>query len=89
MIVPIITGLESSILLDTNPDKPAVLQIMNLAREKYPKSFQHPVIIMVSERIIQKIQQQAPDFWSWRSGEPEIFDASHIDQELDLIFPLS
>ncbi|MBI1922743.1 tetratricopeptide repeat protein [Candidatus Poribacteria bacterium] len=72
-IALIITGLEASILLDDNETYPAVLQIMNLGRESYPKAFPYPFILWLSDKMLRKVQLEAPDFWSWRSAEPDRF----------------
>jgi sulfatase modifying factor 1 len=71
-----VTGLEASILLDSNEEYPAVLQIMNLGREKYSTDLPYPFIIFLSDRMLRKVQNVAPDFWSWRSAEPERFDTT-------------
>ncbi|MBM3239638.1 tetratricopeptide repeat protein [Candidatus Poribacteria bacterium] len=83
-IALVITGLESSILLDSDEEHPAVLQIMNLGRDNYPKSFPHPFIICLSDKMLQKVQRVAPDFWSWRSAEPLRFAVTEdfLEQEI-------
>ena len=65
----IITGLETSIFMDSNEKRPTVFQRINLAREQY-KSFKYPFIICLSGSTLQKLQRVAPDFWAWRSAEP-------------------
>jgi len=84
----VLTGLEASILLDSNEKRPAVLQIMNLSREQYPESFSRPLIIFMSEKMITKTQLIAPDFWSWRSGEPEQFENLMIKDEIEKLIPI-
>ena len=83
-IALIITGLESSILLDSDEEHPAVLQIMNFGRDNYPKSFPHPFIICLSDKMLQKVQKVAPDFWSWRRAEPLRFAVTKdfLEQEI-------
>ena len=83
-IALIITGLESSILLDSDEEHPAVLQIMNFGRDNYPKSFPHPFIICLSDKMLQKVQKVAPDFWSWRRAEPLRFAVTEgfLEQEI-------
>jgi tetratricopeptide (TPR) repeat protein len=77
-----VTGLESSILLDNDEDHPAVLQVLNLARERFPATLPFPFTIWLSEAMLRKVQSAAPDFWSWRAAEPErlALDA-RLDQE--------
>ncbi|MBI1925617.1 tetratricopeptide repeat protein [Candidatus Poribacteria bacterium] len=79
-----ITGLEASILLDGNEAYPAVLQLMNLARDRYPMTLPYPFHIWLSDRLLRKVQLAAPDFWSGRSGEPVRFAATpdFLDREI-------
>jgi tetratricopeptide (TPR) repeat protein len=88
-IALVITGLESSILLDSDEEHPAVLQIMNLGRDNYPKSFPHPFIICLSDKMLQKVQRVAPDFWSWRSAEPLRFAVTEDFLEREITKALS
>ncbi|MDD3581152.1 MAG: tetratricopeptide repeat protein [Desulfobacca sp.] len=86
----IVTGLETSIFMDSNEERPAVFQRINLAREQY-KSFNYPFIICLSGAILQKLQKVAPDFWSWRSAEPlqliptKTFVKEEINQALSAV----
>lgn len=86
----IITGLEASILLDSREDQPAVLQVMNMGRERYAESFPFAFIICLSDKMLQKVQLAAPDFWSWRSAEPQRFPVSHdwVSKETEKIISL-
>jgi tetratricopeptide (TPR) repeat protein len=80
-----ITGLEASILLDSNEAHPAVLQVTNLGRENYPRTLPYPFTIWLSDSMLRKVQSAAPDFWSWRSAEPERFavNESLLKREID------
>lgn len=80
----IITGLEPAILLDSDEKKPAVLQIMNLAREGFQAALPCPFILCLSAATLGKVQEVAPDFWAWRKGATLKFEASagHFHQEL-------
>ena len=86
----IITGLEASILLDSREDQPAVLQVMNLGRERYAEYFPCAFIVCLSDKMLQKVQHAAPDFWSWRSAEPDRFHVTHewIRKETKKVFSL-
>lgn len=62
-----VTGLEAAILLDDNPERPSVLQIMNLGRESYRTSFPFPFLVCLSGKMLQRMQLSAPDFCAWRT----------------------
>jgi hypothetical protein len=71
-----ITGLEPSILLDGDEKRPAILQIMNLARESFQASFPCPFILSLAASALGKVQEVAPDFWAWRKGATLKFRAA-------------
>jgi len=87
----VITGLEASILLDSNEKYPGVLQTMNLGREKYQTTLPYSFIIWLSDEMLRKVQTTAPDFWSWRSAEPERFAVTQdfLEKEIETALSLN
>ena len=64
--------------------------------------YPYPIVLWVTQRVLQNLSRKAPDFWSWRKGvfrfvsplvavpnRPEPFVASRAPDEADDEFPLS
>ena len=80
-----VTGLEGSVSLDRDKAHPALFRIMNLGRELYSNTLPYAFTIWLSRAVMLKMQCAAPDFWSWRSAEPERFvvDEHLLGQEVE------
>jgi tetratricopeptide (TPR) repeat protein len=63
-----VSGLEISILLDTDERSPAVLQTLNLAREGFREKLPYPLLIWLPDYAYVKLAKVAADFWSVRNG---------------------
>jgi formylglycine-generating enzyme required for sulfatase activity/tetratricopeptide (TPR) repeat protein len=63
-----VTGIDLSIVLDSDEKAPAIVQTLNMAREGFRESLPYPIIIWLPEYAYAKIATIAPDFWSVRDG---------------------
>ncbi len=63
-----VTDVELSILIDQDERFPAVLQTLNLGRERYRNELPCPIIFWLPEYVLMKLALVAPDFWSVRDG---------------------
>ncbi|MGK7875539.1 MAG: tetratricopeptide repeat protein [Xenococcaceae cyanobacterium] len=63
-----VTGLEVSILLDADERFPAVLQTLNISRERFRAELPYPLLIWLPDYAHIKLANVAPDFWSVRDG---------------------
>ena len=73
-------------LVPTADPYPALLQVLNQIRDRFLR-IQAAVVFWVPDFVLNRIAQQAPDFWAWRSGVYKIeFDQAKVrdlvDQEL-------
>ncbi len=58
----IVSGLESNEQLDT------VIKIMNQMREEFRREFAFPLVIWVTDSVLQGLIRLAPDFYSWSTA---------------------
>lgn len=58
----IVSGLESNEQLDT------VIKIMNQMREEFRRKFHYPVVLWVTDSVLQGLIRLAPDFYSWSTA---------------------
>jgi tetratricopeptide (TPR) repeat protein len=65
-----VTGLELSILLDEDEQAPAVLQILNMNRERYYNDLPFPFVFWMPKYACIKVANVAQDFWAYRVGTP-------------------
>ncbi len=73
-------------LVPTADPYPALLQVLNQIRDRFLR-IQAAVVFWVPDFVLNRIAQQAPDFWAWRSGVYKIeFEQAEVrdlvDQEL-------
>ena len=73
-------------LVPSSDPHPALLQVLNQIRDRF-RQIQAAVVFWVPDFVLNRIAQQAPDFWAWRSGVYKIeFDQAKVrdlvDQEL-------
>ena len=57
-----VSGLESNEQLDT------VIKIMNQMREEFRRKFRYPVVLWVTDSVLQGLIRLAPDFYSWSTA---------------------
>ena len=82
----IVTGLESVKDLDR------LLRATNQVRDEFRKNFHFPIILWINDRVLQKLQEFAPDFTNWSPssfrftlGDSDVL-ADVIQQKVDIIF---
>jgi tetratricopeptide (TPR) repeat protein len=64
--VMFIFGLEDT--FDSSEHRDAALFAMNVQREKYRDIFRCPMVFWLRQYALEIIANEAPDFWTWRSG---------------------
>ena len=79
-----VSGLELSILLDADEQAPAVLQILNLSRERFWAELPYPLLIWLPDYAYVKLANVAPDFWAVRDGSFAFFANTASDWASDL-----
>ena len=57
--VLMVFGLETVIELDE------AFKALNQVREEFRKNFYFPIVLWVTDEVLIKLRQLAPDFWSW------------------------
>ena len=65
-----VTGLELSILLDEDEQAPAVLQILNMNRERYYNDLPFRFVFWLPKYACIIVANAAQDFWAYRVGTP-------------------
>lgn len=67
-IVVFVSGLENSFPAPGEYQSGDFLQLINFARDLFPKKIPFPFVLWLSSHGFRKVRELAPDFWHWRSG---------------------